>query len=49
MFYLSIATSNIWMIVRAGGRGGAVRLRVLLAGLVAECARLRIKKPPDPG
>jgi len=49
MSYLSLATSNIWMIVRAGGRGGAVRLRVLLAGLVAECTGSRIKKPPDPG
>jgi len=46
---LSLAASNIWMIVRAGGRRGAVRLRVLLAGLVAECARQRIRRPPDPG
>jgi len=46
---LSLAASNIWMIVRAGGRGSAVRLRVLLARIVAECAGLRIRKPPDPG
>jgi len=49
MFYLSLAASNIWMIVRAGSRGAAVRLRVMLAGIISECARLRIKKPPDPG
>jgi len=49
LFYLSLAASNIWMIVRAGGRGAAVRLRVMLAGIIRECTRLRIKKPPDPG
>jgi len=49
MSCLSLAASNIWMIVRAGGWGGAVRLRVLLAGLVAECTRPGIRRPPDPG
>jgi len=49
LFYLSLVASNIWMIVRAGGRGAAVRLRVMLAGIIRECAGLRIKKPPDPG
>jgi len=49
MSCLSLAASNIWMIAGAGRRGGAVRLRVLLAGLVAECARPRIRRPPDPG
>jgi len=48
-FYLSLVASNIWMIVRAGGRGVAVRLRVMLAGIIRECIGLRIKKPPDPG
>jgi len=48
LFYLSLAASNIWMIVRAGSRGAAVRLRVMLAGLIGECTRPGIRKPPDP-
>jgi len=45
---LSLAASER-MIIGAGRRDGAVKLRVSLAGLVAECKTSRIKKPPDPG
>jgi len=33
---LSLAASYMWMIVRAGRRGAAARLRVSLAGIVME-------------
>jgi len=49
LLYMSLAASNMRMIIRAGGRGAAVRLRMLLAGIISECTRPRIRKPPDPG